>query len=1395
VKAAVSPRVLIWTVVLLVLGAALGGGGYWAYLNFYQTPENLYAWADKAYRKADSVTDAAEKKKQLEYADGYLVKMLDKDSTSSKGWFLRYNVHKKFHDLARAQEEESGDKEHQKSKEYAQNWALALDRAIQCDKNNVMAVATAQDIRFLEDDIPGAEPYSELLVGYQRDQYKDLPKWEAWLAAAHYVLARRALSVRPPQPDEALEQLRAIKEIKSPNPPRWREIDLETAALMLKADEIRKTAKGAADTKNPAQELLDQQVPKWLQRAEDEVKNKPDIPGTDKDHPPIPFVLHTVLPTNIRGHLSFLVRATELAPSAADLVERANLLLKTGDKMLSYPKVEPKTVRAVADSVAKLPSVLMQARHSKDLRPEQWAALTDGVKKLSDKALAAGAPVAPEAYLQLAEKAHRELRYDDAYNLAVDGLKAAEARKLPADASAQEKERRRATFQALQGEAAWLMLLQNRPKDAEKHLLVMREQKGTAAAAHLIEGMSAAKDGRFEEAVQHLQAAMQDPKIARGLYPTAGLAVSYMALGEYDKAEKLLLALERNLKAQKLTAEEKLVTGDLVHDLDDVNRQLMRCYLGMNQPEKAMPYKESLENRPGGMAARLLLIYFYINRGRAKLAQGENRDARDDFDDARKELNAAQKIQPDDPAVVWADAMLTASQPETNAALAAEAAAAIAAAPSDAAQQAAARAKLNKALNWNLKKAEDVLTKYKKKKDLASAALWYNWLVGRRRLEEANLALEKMEEDYPDRARELKLLRARLAIERGKSAEAGRLVESLQAQGGGPQVDALAVLNLLLKQDNPAARKVLDALISKQENDLQLHDWRAWLAYKSGDFAEAARSFCRCLGYTQYKRQAEFGVLDSLISLAAKESPRAAAELADKLLADHPYEPVLLLASAELACQMENIDGPQGMVARLKEYEARLAQRPGVSPANGADRLARAWSVIGRVDLARRELERALKMDPDYAPALLLTARLAATELDWNECLNASTNLVTLLESRRTAARNAVSRSVLDHPEPLLIEAMYYRGRALEELERPEDARQVYRDLIIKHPENAAGYLGMARVRERLKDYKGALDLVRQWRERQPADPNGIAQEVRLLVLAGKPNEADRAASQFVERQMRRSKAEQAAEIAKRPPPKDDQEKERRAADDKLALAMIERNLHDLLARVFLSVDLNLAESWAIKALNLAKALVPDVREEKLPKAVKDQLADSQWLLGDIAYNRSKEKKGQEKEAEIAKAIAAYQKAWDLNQNAFAGNNIASLLSEKREHAEAAYSIVQKLRRSRSGDYLVPGDRLKLEFLDTLGKVYLASEHPREVIELFKQAQAHYKDEPVVYMFLGKAYHALGQKRLAYENLNLAIVAAVAKAEAAKDQTRKDYWKAEADKARDLQKKFQGAKQ
>lgn len=1357
-----SIRRLILGVVLIVLVAGLVVAGKWAYDTYFPQPEALLASAQKHFNHGQDALarkDLGEAQRNYEFARIQLDKLIDLKEVPGPlrgdAFLLRHKTFKALAEIAVEQKDEA------RALDLTNAAWTAAHEAVAADPSKVEALVLIQDYLFSRDEIDAAEPYSELLVQFGSETMSDDPSYPSKLMAAHYVLARRALRAKTPNPDVALTHLHAIERIladAAESGPRWREIDLEAQALKVKADESRKAAAsrpGAAKGPNEAQRQLDERVPQWVERARAEL-DKPLEPTADtKEGRPH---LQTLRPTNRRGLLQFLVLAVELAPDRGKVDDRARLTLSVCEKVTAGDRPKPLIQREVAAAVGQLALTLARLQAPRQLTPKEWAEVSNHIQLLADAAQKSGTPVDPAAYLALAlgEAQHgpgdQAARLAAAERLTRAGLEAAEKRQLGPD---------KEIVQDLNSELAWLLLLQKKNAEAEKPLGLLRKQRTAASRVHVMEGLVAVRDGRLEQGLQHLRLAQQNPKYARTAYVLAGLADAYLGLGDYANAVAPLQALEALLQKQdQLTDEERLVTRELLPtDPDRVQRELLRCYLALGRLDDALRVKEQIENRPEGLAARIILINYYLDVGRLKQAADNYLDARDAFYAARKELTAARKLHPDDPSLVWAEARLVLGEGRD--------------------------AKKNEA------KAEELLKAFAAKKTFEGALLWVHWLMSHQRLDEAHAALVQLEtKDFPDRKKELTYLHGQLQLERGQGQDVARLMQTLRADGQELDSDILHVLYLVNVERDPAkADKVLEASLSKNESNILLHYWRAQLAEQGGYWVKAVQEYGKALPFSRYRAASQLGLLRSMRALA-QQNPKGAYDLAGELQRANPSEPALLLAYSDAARQMDNL---KEMEAALKGLEDVL-RRQGAEKGAGADFLARGWVLAGRPDLAWPEIERALRENPDSTPALGLAVLLARDNGDWEHVRERAEILRRLLGGQ--AGRGGPApvhglRSMLDRSEPSLADALYWNGEALDHLGRVEEARLVYQQLVDQFPDLPGGYFGQADSRERTKDYTGALEWVRRWRRRSPDELRGIRAELRLLVLAGKPDEANAVAEEFVAKEQVRHKAEAEAQNAKLPPG-DAAMRQRFDHDARDALVEADRLAACIIAASFVNAKAFApAEAWTRRAVELAEKLSPTDGTGQ-PSAVRRRaLVEVYLLTGELYILRSKTRQGSDRAADVEQGIAAYDKVWKLSPGNFvAGNNLAYLLLKERNQPEAAYLLVQELRRGQHSRKVLSGDRLDLAFLDTLAEVYLGSKHSAEAVDVLKQALQRHKKEPRVYLLLGRANKDLKRNREAYENLSLAIAYAEERAELAKAPEHKATWKALAEEARGEQKEL-----
>src|SRR5262249_52102555 len=291
----------------------------------------------------------------------------------------------------------------------------------------------------------------------------------------------------------------------------------------------------------------------------------------------------------------------------------------------------------------------------------------------------------------------------------------------------------------------------------------------------------------------------------------------------------------------------------------------IRCHLALNQVANALTFRKRLEGRPLEPAARILFINHYLALGRNELAKGNPLEARDQLDAARAEIKAVPESLRTEPAVVWADAMITASQPERKLAK-------------------------DSGGPTNIEKAEKLLKDYAgSKSDFESQLLLVRWQEFRRRLDDANAVLAEMEQRFGDQKKTIDLVRARLALLRSPNNNIPELVAALHGSNQDVSSDVLQFLYLTNPSESGAkARTTIGAVLGQNDSIALYNLWNGVKAQKAGSFGDAAGDYSRALSPSRYQSEAQAALLTSLLALAAENSPKAAAELIDRLRNDSP---------------------------------------------------------------------------------------------------------------------------------------------------------------------------------------------------------------------------------------------------------------------------------------------------------------------------------------------------------------------------------------------------------------------------------------------------------------------------------------------------------------------------
>jgi tetratricopeptide (TPR) repeat protein len=406
------------------------------------------------------------------------------------------------------------------------------------------------------------------------------------------------------------------------------------------------------------------------------------------------------------------------------------------------------------------------------------------------------------------------------------------------------------------------------------------------------------------------------------------------------------------------------------------------------------------------------------------------------------------------------------------------------------------------------------------------------------------------------------------------------------------------------------------------------------------------------------------------------------------------------------ALRLDNLDLMEKDLKGLEE----LLKKQQKDPTLATFFLARDWLAAGRSDLARRELNRALKANPVHQPSLQLAARLAKADEDWKACLRHSRSLAAL--------------------DPQLLEARQWQAEALSRLGDSAEAQKIGRELSQTFPRHSAGYQVMVNVFEQAGDHANALHWARAWWTSVPEDLEALRAVVRGSVRTGKD------AAHIVEAEQHRMNPEREFGVA-------------------WAAA---QGFFD--GRAYPQ-----AEHWASRALGLGEAG---------PRKVTVQL-----VLGET-YTRL---------GQPNKAIEVYRAVWKDHPGHFtAGSRLAALLSQRPGQAEAAYAILDQLRHGRFSQKPTTGDRLPLDFLNTLGVVCRDSHHAKEAVSVFEEAGQRYTEEPVIYLHLGRAYAARNRSQEAAQALEKSVRLAEKRARSARDADVKARWIALATEAQhDLQ--------
>lgn len=488
---------------------------------------------------------------------------------------------------------------------------------------------------------------------------------------------------------------------------------------------------------------------------------------------------------------------------------------------------------------------------------------------------------------------------------------------------------------------------------------------------------------------------------------------------------------------------------------------------------------------------------------------------------------------------------------------------------------------------------------------------------------------------------------------------------------------------LLIQTASAASReKLVREALARHEDNARFQSWQAVLAFNKGDYPSAAQAFLRVSQFNRYEATARRGLIQSLLALAQSD-PGKARDLALRMNKEAPDEPSLLLASAYADLQLDEVGAPGDKPDAAKSMAAAL----------------NAWEQMVLEQQPQAKASAPLTKSVFWSLAgrqdVALTEAGRALNMNPNNpaALGQTVNLA--LELRDPDLRSVTSKRLdaLGKLLPNNNNVLILQARFDEWNDQPKNALAVYKDLLAKDAKLNEAYARMIPLLGKQGDKARAWEYLKRWRKEQPDNVAAAQAEVRLLAEDKQTAQARKLAESVV--RSSRGRASGASEQA--------------VLD--LQLQMI--------------AALSQGKAWSEAENWLTQLLAKDPDNVAILIRLGDvYLAQSSW----------------------DKARMVYEKILAKNKNAAVGNNLAWLLAKHFNNPTEALRLVQEARKGPFSHKPISADRLRPEFLDTLGIVYTkmgnSSLYP-EMRDLFETARQRYPHDPRIYMYLGHAYAGL----------------------------------------------------
>ncbi len=1356
-------------VVLLLTGGSVFGWLWYAgrpdklwesALDYYHEGEKLRGAGDPQKKVSDD--DKAKAKSAYEHArtqiELFITKAGNKDPRIAQAHMLRFKI---LWPLAGLNPDDAGN---------LQGEAFRSGQtAATLDDKNMEAQAVMVFDNFRRNDFRGAYPYARNLIDNLPSDPKsiDLDDFNEYVIGAYYVVALKDLENN--HPDEALKDLEAslAREKAKPNgktEQRWRAVLVEVQALQKKAD-LSKDPKVVKPT--------DEKLKTVLMQAVDRARAEKDemVPAAD-GKPEMPRVASMSL-TNTNGMIDVLLISVLKADSHQAVADRANVLIQVCEKMADAPGANPWVYQDAVRGSSRLAFMNGGLPQTNRLDPKEMVEVQRKTVAINETVLKNGGPIDPMAYLEMSRSAQQTpAERPRALELAKRGLRVASDQHIAANDP---------RVLALQSQAAWLLLLDRKVKDAEEYLSLIAKQQRMLADVAYMRGLGAVLDGRLEEGVKQLNEAHNAARFKDNLPLLLGLSHAYLAQNQVENAVPVLEELIRIRKAQdKLNRDDAPWVEIWQPNIQRSALDLMKCYLALalkaptkadakNVADKAGKLFQELQNSFLSEEAHAAVLNFDLARLQALEAKDPNSIEADILRGQMAEkFGKLPPVAKNDPRLLWTEINFILNKKETNPAVVGGAIAASLGAPNDLAMRVGELGLVRAGMAWQWRLAEERMMKAASEQhdSMAMQLAWVRWLVMSARNEEALAKLTELEDKASDQKERTRILatKAQLLLAAGKKTEADEIIQNLRNSGSDKLTgEMLYYWELMLSNDPEGAREILKKVMNQQDQTGLYHFWKGQQAQADGDFVQAIQSYERSMEFTQFKARSEKALLECILGMQNgpagkpdKANPEAALKETKRLRAAHPHNAGVLLAYAVAARVMDEIYGEEGMDGALSEM-IKVLNDEKVNAANGPFVAAQQWVAAGRADLARQTLKEGLKQNKKHLPSLILATQLAFADEDWTEA------------AEDLKAVTALQPDALDVP--------LWRAALLESRGETSQAEEIYTKFIEDHPNQNMGYLAMSRLNERAKKYKEALTWIKKWREKMPDELNGMSALVRVLAEDGQAAEASKEAEKFLNVQVAKANAARAEFEAKNPITEKDKDKakeeaEKRAKSAESAIDSLRLSLTLQFVGIFQQAKAFAeAEKWLDQRAGPLLDKLPESAKKNNRNAVK-------MVRASILMSRGRLLKANDPERAklMDQAIKEYDEVYkDLPGDLVSGNNLAWLLVKEKNQSARAVGLIDEVRKGKYSRRPVSPERLSVELLDTIGTVYHAGGLNQESYDLFKQAvDSRYSKDPRVLMYLGMAQEGLQRKSEAHKTFSDVYNLADTQAKATPDPERKE---------------------